>query len=455
MTNEARLGTATPDDKTRWQTPQRAFDLYAQRSAVAAGAPDVAIVPQPAVVQRPGGAPLDLSHGVRLSLAGLQRQSIAAALADLASAGVRTGVSGPALRVTISRSRALPSGSVSPRWRRAAASTSRRVTPPAPALRLESLAQQAASEHGQLRPLVIEDSPQFGFRGLHIDLARNFHSKAEVLKVIEQMGRYKLNKLHLHLGDDEGWRLEIARFPELTQVGGYRCYDPGETHCLLPQLGSGPDRDTASQRLSHPSRLYRDPQGREGARDRGDPVIRHAGSLASGDPLDGSPLPPAAGRRPQGGRRAVPARRTRRHDAISQHPELQRQHAKRLPRQHLSLHRRGHRRHRRASRCGRSPAQDLSYRRRRNRGRVVRLTGVPGADGEDRPHRRQARPDVHRAGVGLSCPQAHHRRRLERRPRSCRIRPRCQPRSSRTSGATSSPLLRRKRTAPRTSAGRR
>ncbi len=64
-----------------------------------------------------------------------------------------------------------------------------------------------------MRPLEIEDLPRFGFRGLHIDLARNFHSKAEVLKVIEQMGRYKLNKLHLHLGDDEGWRIEIARFP--------------------------------------------------------------------------------------------------------------------------------------------------------------------------------------------------------------------------------------------------
>ena len=90
----------------------------------------------------------------------------------------------------------------------------------------------------------MEDAPRFGFRGLHIDLARNFHSKAEVLKLIDQMGRYKLNKLHLHLGDDEGWRLQIARLPELTEVGAYRCYDPSETRCLLPQLGAGPDRDT-------------------------------------------------------------------------------------------------------------------------------------------------------------------------------------------------------------------
>ena len=72
---------------------------------------------------------------------------------------------------------------------------------------LESLAQQIAYERGTLRPITIEDSPRFGFRGLHLDLARNFHSKSEVLKLVDQMARYKLNKLHLHLGDDEGWRL--------------------------------------------------------------------------------------------------------------------------------------------------------------------------------------------------------------------------------------------------------
>jgi hexosaminidase len=109
---------------------------------------------------------------------------------------------------------------------------------------LQSLAQEAAYEHGQLRPITISDAPQYRFRGLHIDLARNFHSKGEVLKVIDEMGRYKLNRLHLHLGDDEGWRLQIARFPELTEVGAFRCYDPSETHCLLPELGAGPDRNT-------------------------------------------------------------------------------------------------------------------------------------------------------------------------------------------------------------------
>ncbi|TRY29830.1 family 20 glycosylhydrolase [Aliiglaciecola sp. M165] len=91
----------------------------------------------------------------------------------------------------------------------------------------------------------LSDQPAFPFRGLHLDVARNFHSKAMVLRLIKNMARFKLNKLHLHLADDEGWRLAIEGLPELTQIGGYRCYDPTEQQCLLPQLGSGPHRYSA------------------------------------------------------------------------------------------------------------------------------------------------------------------------------------------------------------------
>ena len=52
------------------------------------------------------------------------------------------------------------------------------------------------------------------------------------------MAAYKMNKLHLHLTDDEGWRLEIPGLPELTDIGGQRCFDETEQNCLLPQLGS-------------------------------------------------------------------------------------------------------------------------------------------------------------------------------------------------------------------------
>ena len=92
MTDEARLATQSPDDLTRWQTPERAFDLFAERAASNAPS-NIAIIPTPAVVRRIGGEPLDLTRGVRLSLLGVQRAKIAAALGDLAKAGVHEGSS--------------------------------------------------------------------------------------------------------------------------------------------------------------------------------------------------------------------------------------------------------------------------------------------------------------------------------------------------------------------------
>ena len=83
----------------------------------------------------------------------------------------------------------------------------------------------------------IDDAPRFGFRGLLLDVARNFKSKEEVMKVLDLMALYKLNVLHLHFSDDEGWRVEIPGLPELTQVGGRRGHGDG---MLPPSFGSGP-----------------------------------------------------------------------------------------------------------------------------------------------------------------------------------------------------------------------
>lgn len=91
-----------------------------------------------------------------------------------------------------------------------------------------------------LPQLFIQDAPRFDYRGIMIDVARNFHSKSAILATLDQMAAYKMNKLHLHLTDDEGWRIEIPGLPELTDIGGQRCFDLTETECLLPQLGSGP-----------------------------------------------------------------------------------------------------------------------------------------------------------------------------------------------------------------------
>lgn len=94
-----------------------------------------------------------------------------------------------------------------------------------------------------LPQLIIQDAPRFEYRGVMVDVARNFHSKQAILATLDQMAAYKMNKLHLHLTDDEGWRLEIPGLPELTEIGAKRCFDLEEKRCLLSQLGSGPTSD--------------------------------------------------------------------------------------------------------------------------------------------------------------------------------------------------------------------
>lgn len=69
---------------------------------------------------------------------------------------------------------------------------------------------------------LIKDKPRFGYRGMHLDCSRHFFSVDEVKKYLDIMAVYKLNRFHWHLSDDQGWRVEIKRYPELTLVGGYR-----------------------------------------------------------------------------------------------------------------------------------------------------------------------------------------------------------------------------------------
>lgn len=65
----------------------------------------------------------------------------------------------------------------------------------------------------------VTDEPRFGYRGLMVDVARHFIPKEHLIRIIDTMGMLKLNKLHLHLTDDNGWRLEIKQYPLLTSVG--------------------------------------------------------------------------------------------------------------------------------------------------------------------------------------------------------------------------------------------
>ncbi|HTJ69710.1 MAG TPA: beta-N-acetylhexosaminidase [Actinospica sp.] len=68
----------------------------------------------------------------------------------------------------------------------------------------------------------IADAPRFRWRGTMLDVSRHFMTKREVLRFLDLMAVHRLNTLHLHLSDDQGWRVEILRYPKLTSVGGWR-----------------------------------------------------------------------------------------------------------------------------------------------------------------------------------------------------------------------------------------
>lgn len=101
---------------------------------------------------------------------------------------------------------------------------------------LVSLAQLA--QQGDIACQTISDAPRFGYRGQMLDCARHFHGVDSIKKLLEQMTWLKLNRFHWHLTDDEGWRLAIDAYPELTEIGAWR----GEDEVLEPQFNSGHQR---------------------------------------------------------------------------------------------------------------------------------------------------------------------------------------------------------------------
>ncbi len=74
----------------------------------------------------------------------------------------------------------------------------------------------------RVKALEITDAPRFAWRGFMLDSARHLQSVDEIKQLLDQMARHKLNVFHWHLTDDQGWRLEIKRYPKLTEVGAWR-----------------------------------------------------------------------------------------------------------------------------------------------------------------------------------------------------------------------------------------
>lgn len=87
--------------------------------------------------------------------------------------------------------------------------------------------------------LHITDYPDMGHRGIMLDVARNFTKKTDLLKLIDILSFYKMNVLHLHLSDDEAWRVEIPGLEELTEIASRRGHTTDELTCLYPAYAWG------------------------------------------------------------------------------------------------------------------------------------------------------------------------------------------------------------------------
>ena len=100
--------------------------------------------------------------------------------------------------------------------------------------------QRVANANWQMPCVQIEDWPRFKWRGLMLDVSRHFFTKAEVEQLLDAMALHKLNTFHWHLTDDQGWRIEIKKYPKLTQIGAWR---PGVGFDLDPKSTTayGPD----------------------------------------------------------------------------------------------------------------------------------------------------------------------------------------------------------------------
>lgn len=86
---------------------------------------------------------------------------------------------------------------------------------------LQTLMQLVDSD-GAIDCVTIDDSPRYGYRGVMIDVSRHFRTKEFVMKQIDAFARFKLNRLHLHLTDAAGWRIEVKKYPRLTELSAWR-----------------------------------------------------------------------------------------------------------------------------------------------------------------------------------------------------------------------------------------
>lgn len=92
---------------------------------------------------------------------------------------------------------------------------------------------QLIGNHTKIPNLHMEDAPAYAWRGFMLDVSRHFFTIDYLKKTIDRMSFFKANKLHLHLTDDQGWRIEIKKYPLLTKVGAWRSLNNQDSACLV------------------------------------------------------------------------------------------------------------------------------------------------------------------------------------------------------------------------------
>ena len=235
-------------DKTQWLTTQSLYQRNASgidSSVVDDSAVARAIIPTPKSVQYDeNNAVIDVSKGLKVDFSNVTSSEVRVALERLTTLGLTQSTNGLPLTLQINHNDDKPMGSYT---LDVTSKNIRIIGVDANGVfnGLQSLASLYTLGSNNLPIVSVTDEPHYVFRGMLVDVARNFHSKAFILDLLDQMAAYKLNKLHLHLGDDEAWRLEIPTLPELTELSSKRCFDTQEQTCLISQLGAGIDPNSS------------------------------------------------------------------------------------------------------------------------------------------------------------------------------------------------------------------
>jgi len=97
---------------------------------------------------------------------------------------------------------------------------------------ITTLTQLLLQQGTTLSAVSITDAPRFLWRGFHLDCSRHFWTRQEVERIIDMMALYKINRFHWHLTDDQGWRIEIKKYPLLTERGAWRKHNNQDTICM-------------------------------------------------------------------------------------------------------------------------------------------------------------------------------------------------------------------------------